>query len=47
MSWRSAAVAVLALAVASPAVAGPTPSGTTKAPEAQRRISLNYRGPLR
>ena len=55
MTWRTAAIAAVALATAFPAFAG-QPTGGVKVkvttpeptrPESQKRISLNYRGPLR
>jgi hypothetical protein len=48
MKWPTAGLVALALCVAAPVLAGPaTPAAPPAArPEAQRRISLNYRGPL-
>jgi hypothetical protein len=46
MKWPAALLTVLAVSFATPALSGPSPSPAPH-PEAQRRISLNYRGPLR
>jgi hypothetical protein len=48
MKWPTAGLVALALCVVAPALAGPAPSPAPQAarPEAQHRISLNYRGPL-
>jgi hypothetical protein len=46
MKWPVAVIAVLALSFARPVLSGPAPSPAPHA-ETQRRVSLNYRGPLR
>ncbi len=46
MKWPVAVIAILAVSVSSPVLSGPAPSPAPRA-EAQRRVSLNYRGPLR
>jgi hypothetical protein len=46
MKWPAAVIAILAVSFATPVFSGPSPVPAPH-PEAQRRISLNYRGPLR
>jgi hypothetical protein len=46
MKLPAAIIAILAVCFASPALSGPAPTPAPH-PEAQRRVSLNYRGPLR
>jgi len=46
MKWPAAVIAILAVSFTTPVFSGPAPTPAPH-PEAQRRISLNYRGPLR
>jgi hypothetical protein len=48
MKWPAVILSVLAVSFATPVYSGPAPTPAPAAhPEAQRRISLHYRGPLR